>query len=123
MSEFTEWLGTETKEIAAAIAEFDVDLEYDKILEWCAANKKLSVYWANEFVDGHENVRIDEEHAHWAFSWQYGHIGFDGLKKEDEEKAKKATALFIYLWSKGVSAPIAERCAASYVLTYTVGKV
>ena len=108
MSEFEHWLDQESNEIAKAIEPFDVDFEYEKILEWCATNRGLTITWT-------ENG--------WKLAWKYGYIGFDGLKQEDEAKARKAAALFIYLWTKGVSAGIAERCANGYVLVFDLDRV
>ena len=84
----------------------DIDFEYEKILEWATLHKGLKIWW---------------EDRSWFFSWEYGFISFDGIKPKEEDKARKATALFIYLWkNKNISASLAERLAASYVLMYTI---
>jgi hypothetical protein len=37
--------------------------------------------------------------AHWTLLWDNGFIGFDCInKREDEKKARMASALFIHLW-------------------------
>lgn len=86
--------------------EFD-DHEYAATL----IQEKVDV----QFVDG------GEEWAHWGFRWRHGGIGFTTRDKpEEEEKARKAAALFVYLWSKGVGAHLAEKCAEAYVNTWVV---
>lgn len=94
--------------------------EYDKILEW-AKQYNAVVTYENTFVDGEGNVRTNDKMGHWTLVWKYGFIGFMVFKKEEEEQAKRAAALFIYLWDNGVSADIAERCAEVYA-KYTLIK-
>lgn len=92
------------------------DHSWAEILEWAGAE----VSFDNDgYADADGNVI--EMYNSWGFVWAYGTIGFSSLRhKEDEAKARKATALFIYLWCKGVSAPHAERCAEAYVNTWSV---
>lgn len=46
----------------------------------------------------------------WGFRWQYGFITFTSLSKpEDEAAARKATAMTIYLWCKGVPMSLANK--------------
>lgn len=99
--------------------QFD-DFEYEKILQWAGAK----VTFADEFVNGRtgEKIKIKKE-AYWELFWEHGFIGFDGFRKEDEIKARKAAALFIYLWTRGVDPGVAERCATAYVLSYSISKI
>lgn len=106
---------SEPKEVSPQFDDFDSE----PILKWGEA----SVEWCDEFVNGLGEKKKIEEFEHWSLGWKHGVIGFDGLGKDDEVKARKAGALFIYLWTRGVSPDIAERCAVSYVLSYTIGKV
>jgi len=54
--------------------------------------------------------------AYWR---EKGFIGFDALQsQEDEAKARKASALFIYLWCKGIPVDLACHLARSYVKVY-----
>jgi len=84
--------------------EFD-DFDYEPILEW-----------ANARVEEYDN------HGYHGFTLIWKH-GFIDLEVPTEEKARKAAALFIYLWTRGVYASFAERCATAYVLTYTIRRI
>jgi len=96
--------------------EFD-DFEFEPILEW--ANAKVVKNEAPDDVDDPEVRKVLEEG--FSLCWKHGFIGFDGI--EDEQKARKASALFIYLWTRGVYAAFAERCATAYVLNYEIRRV
>jgi hypothetical protein len=84
--------------------DFDDDT-YENILEWA----KADVQYADTFVDGRGNVKKNEKLAHWALHWDHGFIGFDSIqKREDKDIARMAAAMFVYLWTKGVSADLAD---------------
>ncbi len=94
----------------AECPEFDY-FDYEKVLEWSGAK----VEWSDTFVNGKGEVSKLEKFAHWTLFWDRGFIGFDAIKKrEDEPKARMASALFIYLFCKGVPASIADNCASLY---------
>lgn len=95
--------------------EFD-DFDYEKVLTWAAEKHEATVTWDDEVIDSKGNRTSSPKYAMWALSWNDGVIGMDHLPhKEDEEKARKTAALFIYLWSCGVTAMIAHHCADQYV--------
>ena len=86
------------------LAEFD-DLDFEPILEW----GKAEVIWEDTFVDGKGNKYVRPEKAYWTLFWEHGFIGFDSIRaKEDEQKARLAAAMFIFLWCKGVPASYAD---------------
>ena len=99
------------------IPDFNDD-NYEEILKAADA----TVEYSDEFVDGHNNVSHIPEFGHWSLMWKYGLIGFESMsiKKEDEIVARKAAALFIYLWNKGVAADIADRAAEAYVQYWNI---
>lgn len=89
------------------------DDAYEEILNWADA----TVIWAEETVGTNDEVsKLPEEWCCWAFYWQFGYISFLNLRdKENEVAARKAAALFIYLWCNGIGCSLAERCAEAYV--------
>ncbi len=95
--------------------EFD-DFDYEPILTW--ANARVV---KNELPP---TIKSDSKLAYlancYSMLWKHGVIGFD---IEDEEKSRKAAALFIYLWTRGICANFAERCATAYVVNYTVRRI
>lgn len=90
------------------------DHDYESILTDSAAE----VIYCDTFVDGEGNKECIPKMGSWSLYWKHGVITFDSLK--DEAQARKAAALFIFLFNKSVPAHIAERCAEAYVLTYKV---
>ena len=99
--------------------EFD-DFNHEEILAWASENLEARVEWSDEAVGPKGRVK-GPQYALWSLIWKPGVIGFDHLPKlEDEEKARKTAALFIYLWCKGIEASIASRLADSYVRSYTI---
>jgi hypothetical protein len=97
--------------------EFDFR-EYQKVIDWLNVDSKMELVWENEFIsykNGVKTVRIDERLAHWTFCWKFGFIGFCSFKKDEEERAKIASAIFVWLWlKKGVPAEYASDFAESY---------
>jgi len=95
----------------------DTNETIDTILKWADAE----VTWSDTFINGNNEVSQEPEWACWSLCWEYGVIGFDGLRDntpENHTKAFAAAALFIYLWCKGIPANIADNCAAAYVSYY-----
>jgi len=95
------------EEVSPEFEHFD----FEPILAWAEAE----VTWCDEFVNGEGLVTKNPEFATWSLYWKYGSISFS-FHKEDEQKARMSAALFIYLWTKGVSASIADNCAVSYTV-------
>jgi hypothetical protein len=95
----------------AECPEFD-HFDPDKILSWA----KAEVIYEDTFTNRKTGItEKNEKYASWTLFWEHGFIGFDAInKKEDEVIAKRASAMFIYLWCKGVSASIADSCASLY---------
>lgn len=81
----------ETKERELS-PEFD-DFDYEEILQWA-------------------NAKVKKDYSDYILTWKHGFITFEF---DEEEKAKKAAALFIYLWSRGIYAGVADKCAKAYV--------
>jgi hypothetical protein len=93
-----------------ACPDFDY-FDYEPILTWA----KAVVKYSDTFVGGDGVSHQLPEFASWTLIWDRGFIGFDSIsKKEDEPKARMASAMFIYLYCKGVKADIADNCAALY---------
>ena len=87
---------------------------YEPILEWA----KAEVAWDDTFVNGKGEKFVRPKLAHWTLLWEHGFIGFDTIKaKEDEPKARMASALFIYLWCKGIPASLADDLVAYCILS------
>lgn len=99
--------------------DFDDD-DFEPILEWAEA----SVEWSDVMVNPKTEKRTRRpELAHWSMCWKPGFIGFCSLKENtetDKIRARCASALFIYLWCKGVEASVAAHSAEAYVNYYKV---
>ena len=83
--------------------DFD-DEDFEKILEWGKA-KVTCDYLKDDF-------------PLWTLSWKPGFVSFWGISPEDEQSARKAAALFIHLWTRGIDAGLAERCGNAYAVHY-----
>jgi hypothetical protein len=52
----------------------------------------------------------------WGMYWKHGGISWMSLDKEpDEQQARRASAMFCYLWLNGIPAHLADKLAESYV--------
>lgn len=96
--------------------EFD-HFNFEPILTWAEAN----VEFYDDFIgiDGEDKNEDDfiPDLTCWVLSWKNGVISFTHIRtKEDEHQARMNAALFIYLWTRGVSADIADQCSSTYVL-------
>ena len=104
--------------LAKSVPEFD-HFNYQEILDWAAENAEAKVEWINTFhrIKGGnvEETIVDDKHALWSFYWKFGVIGLDEFKKEQEEEAKMAAALFIFMYLKGLPASIADKASTAYV--------
>ena len=87
--------------------EFD-DCDFEPILAW--GDAKIVKNEREEELDSDEEIS-------YSLVWKHGLIHLD---VPTEEEARKAGALFIYLWTRKIFAGVAERCATAYVRTYTV---
>lgn len=97
--------------------EFDY-FDYSKIIDW-AKQYNLEVCYSDEFVSNGQVESIPEMGS-FALVWDFGVISFDSFKKDEIVKARRAAALFIYMYSRGISASIASYAAESYVQNVTM---
>ncbi len=72
----------------------------------------VSVDWCVELIDGNGNRHRAGEFAGWGLCWKHGaiHIG-----QTSETIARKATALFVSLWLRGVSASFCDQIMAGMI--------
>lgn len=94
--------------------EFD-DFDYEPILQWADAKVVK-----NKLPPKMKKGKLAYLDNCYSLVWKHGVIGFD---IEDEQKSRKAAALFIYLWTRGIGAAFAERCATAYVLSYKIERL
>lgn len=82
--------------------------DFESILK----EQDIKVTWDNQFIDGKGNIDIDNDLAGWSLSWKHGcmYIG-----KTTEEIARKAAALFVGLWLRGVDCALADKLMWGYV--------
>ena len=106
-----------------ATQNIDLDFDYEVLLEWAVRFRDLKVVWGDEFVDGNGKIIPAAGYASWLMLWKHGVIDLGRIPKDDEASARKAAALFIALWARGISPGIAVRCAVGYVRTFTTSKV
>ena len=83
--------------------------DYEAVL----TENKVDVEWCDTFIDGEGTVTTDNEHAGWTLSWKPGvmHIG-----DTTEVIARKAAALFVSLWLRGVSASFADKLMDGFIV-------
>ena len=72
----------------------------------------MVVEWCDTLVDGNGNEHRAGEFAGWGFCWEHGaiHIG-----RTTEIIARKAAALFVSLWLRGVSASFCDKINSGMV--------
>ena len=70
------------------------------------------VEWCDTLVDGNGNEHRAGEFAGWGFLWKHGaiHIG-----QCSEQIARKAAALFVSLWLRGVSASFCDKIMSGMI--------
>jgi hypothetical protein len=96
--------------------EFDHN-DFEPILEW--ADAKIVVSRPEDVLGV-----VYSDPGSYSLVWEHGVIGFDFTEDiANMEQARRAAALFIYLWTRGVEAAIAEHCAAAYIITWRVTKI
>ena len=76
--------------------------DYEAVLK----ENGVTVEWCDTLVDGNGNEHRAGEFAGWSFYWKHGaiHIG-----QTTEIIARKAAALFVSLWLRGVSASFCDK--------------
>jgi len=82
--------------------------DYEAVL----TENEVVVEWSNTSVDG-KGVVTNDDYAGWSFSWKPGDC-FIG--ETTEEIARKAAALFVSLWLRGVSASFAEKLLDGFIV-------
>jgi len=82
--------------------------DYEAVLK----ENEVTVAWCDQLVDGEGTTYPAEEFAGWGFSWKHGaiHIG-----QTSKINARKAAALFVSLWLRGVSASFCDKLMGGYV--------
>jgi hypothetical protein len=82
--------------------------DYDTVLR----EKEVIVEWCDTLVDGNGNEHRAGEFAGWGFYWKHGaiHIG-----QCSEQIARKAAALFVSLWLRGVSASFCDKIMSGMI--------
>lgn len=83
--------------------------DYEKVL----TENEVKVEWCAAIVDSEGNARGDDCFSGWSLSWREGFIG---IGDTTEEIAKKAGALFISLWLRGVSASFADKLMDGFIV-------
>jgi hypothetical protein len=73
---------------------------------------EITVAWGDTLVDGSGNRHRAGDFAGWGFYWKHGtiHIG-----RTAEIIARKAAAMFVSLWLRGVSASFADKLTDGYI--------
>lgn len=72
----------------------------------------VTIEWGRELIDGENHIHPAGEWAGWGFYWKHGaiHIGQTG-----EIIARKAAALFVSLWLRGVSASFCDKIMSGMI--------
>lgn len=84
--------------------------DYEPILEWAEAEVK----YTEEFIDcSTKEIVYKTDYGSYYLEWREGVIVLN-FPKDQEEKARKCAALFIYLWTRGIDCSIAISCARLY---------
>jgi hypothetical protein len=75
-------------------------------------DNEVVVEWCDTLIDFSGNTYPAGDHAMWNFYWSHGCIG---IGRTTEEIARKAAALFVSLWLRGVSASLCDKLMAGYI--------
>lgn len=72
----------------------------------------VKVVWADTVIDEQGNEKPAPDYIGWSLSWKHGciHIG-----RTSEVIARKAAALFVSLWLRGVSASFCDKLMDGYI--------
>jgi hypothetical protein len=82
--------------------------DYDAVLR----DNGVVVEWCGTLVNGNGNEHRAGEFAGWGFSWKHGAIHIGECSKQI---ARKAAALFVNLWLRGVSASFCDKIMAGMI--------
>jgi len=74
---------------------------------------KVQVEWCDKVVDGCGTVHRAGEYAGWSMTWKHG-VMFIG--PVSETIARKAAALFVSLWLRGLSASFADKLMDGFIM-------
>jgi len=82
--------------------------DYEAVLK----ENGVVVEWCDTLIDGEGKEHPADEFAGWGFCWKHGaiHIG-----RTTEIIARKAAALFVSLWLRGVSASFCDKIMAGLI--------
>ena len=82
--------------------------DYDAVLR----ENEVIVEWCDTLVDGNGNEHRAGEFAGWGFYWKHGaiHVG-----QCSGQIARKAAALFVSLWLRGVSASFCDKIMSGMI--------
>ena len=82
--------------------------DYDAVLK----ENGVTVEWCDTLVDGNGNEHRAGEFAGWGFYWKHGAIQ---IGQCSEQIARKAAALFVSLWLRGVSASFCDQIMSGMI--------
>lgn len=83
--------------------------DYEAVL----TENDAKVVWSNTVVDSEGNHTTSEICAGWHFTWKYGAMFIGDVR---ETVARKAAAMFISLWLRGVTASFADKLMYGYLV-------
>lgn len=83
------------------------DWDYEAILK----EYEVEVVWSDMLIDG-EGRTFPDYNPGWTLTWKRGCIWIGNTK---EEFARKAAAIFVSLWQRGVSASLANKLMDGYL--------
>jgi hypothetical protein len=84
--------------------------DYEKVL----ADNDVTVTWEHTETDSDgRTLEVPAGMCGWAMSWKYGCIF---LGRTTEDTARQASALFVSLWLRGVSASFADKLMDGYIV-------
>lgn len=83
--------------------------DYEAVLR----DHDVTVEWCGTLVDGEGTEHLAGDMAGWGMSWRHGtmHVG-----RVNETIARKAAALFVSLWLRGVSASFADKLMDGFIV-------
>ena len=82
--------------------------DYNKVL----SDNIVVVEWCDQVIDGCGTVHRAGQWAGWSMCWEHGVIFIGPVS---ETIARKAAALFVSLWLRGVSASFADKLMAGFI--------
>jgi len=76
-------------------------------------DNEVTVEWCDQITSDGINFKYISQNAGWSFYWKHGTIF---IERANEIHARKAAALFISLWLRGVSASFADKLMDGYLM-------